>query len=124
MMERVHHDALAAEGMSRPAAGEQAHRVTAVATRGRRVMVHPARALGRQVLIERAAHRDVHHLDPPADAEDRHPPLPGRGEERQLEDVALAARRGAERGPPGALTYRVPVLPPREGAGPNGVPGT
>ena len=41
----------------------------------RRVVIHRSGPLGREILVERAAHGDIDDLNPAADAEDRHATL-------------------------------------------------
>ena len=87
----------------------QPHVVVGVVERAERAAVVLVAEVVGQVLVERAAARDVHHLHAAADAEERHVALHRPARERELERVALRHRPGGRLVRLGAVARRVHV---------------
>ena len=115
MVKRVHRDTLAPQRGGGPAARQDPHRVAPVGARA------PA---GCGPLVRAARTEDpgtacrpwptLINLNPAADAEDRQPALPSGGEQGELEQVALPARRVRERRRLGAVPGGVHVFAARQ----------
>ena len=89
--------------------GDEAHVVVGAVERAARLQVVVVAEALRQVLVQRAAERDVQQLHAAADPEHRHLPLDGAAHERELERVALGHRVDGRRVELGAVAGRVDV---------------
>jgi hypothetical protein len=93
MMEGIDGERRGAESERRPAAFLESHRVRARVAGRARIVCERFGPLRREVLVQRAAERHVDELDPATDAQDGELALARGGEDGELEEVALAARR-------------------------------
>src|SRR5215213_812969 len=110
VMERVDGDASAPERLCGAAARLEPHLVRPRLACAPRIVRNRTRTLGRQVLEQGTAEADIDELDAAANAQDRQGPLARRGEEPELEQVPLAARRIQMRRGLGAIQPGVDVL--------------